>query len=289
MGKVGFIGLGTMGLPMAGHLLEKGHDLIIWNRTPEKADSLVAKGANLASDLQHLAEQCEHVMLCVSRTEDVREVVSAMSSHLKPGSIVVDHSTILPQGAEEIQRELALKNIGFVDAPITGGSMGAEAGTLTIFCGGDEDVIQQIMPRLEAYAKRAEIVGGPGTGQWMKLANQIAVGGALQALCESMAFASKAGLNLEQVCSMLGGGAAGSWAFNNYGPKILNSDWTPGFAIRHQRKDFGYCILAAKEIDAAIPGTELVDQLLNQTEEALGGDVTTAALYLTLKKLGADR
>ncbi len=288
MGKVGFIGLGTMGSPMAGHLLEKGHDLVVWNRTKSKADNLVGLGATLAISLEDLAYQCEHVMLCISRTEDVREVVTALQVHLAPGSIVVDHSTILPQASEEIQRELAQLNIGFVDAPITGGSMGAQSGTLTIFCGGDEDVVAAIMPRIEAYSKRAELVGGPGTGQWMKLANQIAVGGALQALCESMAFAAKAGLDLEQVCSLLGSGAAGSWAFNNYGPKILKEDWSPGFAIRHQRKDFGYCILAAKEIDAAIPGTQLVDSLLDITEEEFGGDVTTGTLFKTLRKMGAS-
>ncbi|MEQ1934661.1 MAG: NAD(P)-dependent oxidoreductase, partial [Fimbriimonadaceae bacterium] len=150
---------------------------------------------------------------------------------------------------------------------------------LTIFCGGDSDNIDAAKPFLSAYAKRAERVGSAGAGQMMKMANQIAVGGALLALCESLAFASRAGLDLRQTRELLSGGAAGSWAFENYGPKILDRDWSPGFSIDNQRKDFAYCEEAAAQMGLEIPGTALVDELLRQLQEEGRGQETTAALY----------
>ncbi|MEQ1822471.1 MAG: NAD(P)-dependent oxidoreductase, partial [Fimbriimonadaceae bacterium] len=244
MGKVGFVGLGVMGGPMAGHLVRAGHRTVVWNRTPGKT----VDGAEVAGSLEEVGEACDYVFLCVNRTEDVQECLAKLTQMAKPGTLFADHSTISPAGAEQIHRDLESRGVRFIDAPITGGSMGAQKGQLTIFCGGSEAAIEEAKPYLAAYAKRAERVGGPGAGQMMKMANQIAVGGALLALCESLSFASRAGLDLAQTRELLSGGAAGSWAFENYGPKILAHDWSPGFSIINQRKDFAYCQEAAAQM-----------------------------------------
>lgn len=288
MTRIGFIGLGVMGGPMAGHLLKAGHDLTVWARTPEKAQSIVEQGAKFAPTLDDLAQACDVVFLCVTKSEDVKEMCSKLAQNMNPGAVVVDHSTISPKAAKEVHATLREKGIGFVDAPITGGSMGAQKGTLTIFCGGEPEHIEKVIPVMQAYAKRAERVGGPGAGQMMKMVNQIAVGGALIALCEALSFAQKAGLDIAQARDMVGSGAAGSWAFENYGPKILNSDWSPGFSIENQVKDFVYCAEAAAEIDATIPGTNLVHKLLQEMIDEGRGKETTCALFEKMLRTPAN-
>lgn len=260
---------------MAGHLVRASHEVMVWNRTPGKK----VEGAARAETLEELARSCVVAILCVNRSEDVAEVVSGLTGPTTQVRVIVDHSTIAPRAAQDFYEELKPKGIAFVDAPITGGSMGAKNGTLTIFCGGDEPDINQIRPTLKAYGKRIERVGGPGMGQMMKMANQIAVGGALLALCECLAFAEKAGLDLAQARELIGGGAAASWAFENYGPMILNRDWTPGFSVKNQRKDFGYAKDAAVSIGASLPGTDLVDRLLATLQNEGRGEDTTAALF----------
>jgi 3-hydroxyisobutyrate dehydrogenase len=288
MSSVGFVGLGVMGEPMAGHLLAAGHPLIIWNRTVSKTDSLRDKGANVAGSLEDLGAVCDVVFLCVNRTEDVEQCLTVLTKSAKLGTTFVDHSTISPEGAKRLHGELKQKGFRFVDAPITGGSMGAQRGQLTIFCGGDKEVIDRAMPYMSAYAKRAERVGGAGAGQMMKMVNQIAVGGALLALSEALSFAKKADLDLTQTRALVGGGAAGSWAFENYGPKILAEDWSPGFTVVNQRKDFRYVLEAAQSLEAAVPGTRLVDSLLAKLEEEGHGGWTTAALYKVLLQMNSQ-
>lgn len=282
---MGFVGLGTMGGPMAGHLVAAGRSVTVWNRTPGKADGLASAGARVAPALGSLAEECEAICLCVGRSEDVRECVQAILPTAKRGALLIDHSTIAPQAARELHAACAACGVRFVDAPITGGSMGAQAGKLTIFLGGDEADARDARTVVAPYAKRAERVGGPGAGQMMKLANQVAVGGALLGLCEAMAFAAKAGLDLAQTRELLAGGAAGSWAFDNYGPKVLARDWSPGFSIKNQRKDFGYCGETADALGAAIPGTLLVDSLLGLLEGDGRGEEATCALFDALMAL----
>lgn len=271
---------------MAGHLLKAGHVLTVWNRTSEKARPLQQEGARVATDLAELPTTCDIVCLCVSRSEDVAECIEAMLPTARQGTLFIDHSTILPAVARELHSLCADQGHSFLDAPVTGGSMGAQKGQLTIFCGGKESDFHRAEPVIAAYAKHAELVGGAGGGQTMKLANQIAVGGALLALCESLAFAKKAGLDIETTRSLLATGAAGSWAFENYGPKIVNEDWSPGFSIKNQRKDFNYTLQAAEEIDAAVPGTALVDQLLAKLTNQGHEEWTTAALYKTILESG---
>ncbi len=275
-----------MGGPMVGHLLKLGRTVAVWNRTPAKTQPLKDQGCEVAATLEDLAARCGVVFLCVGRTEDVQECVNAMLPHSPPNALFIDHSTISPEGARQIHADANAQGRRFIDAPITGGSVGAQNGTLTIFCGGNEADIEEARPLLNCYAKRVERVGGPGAGQMAKMANQIAVGGALLALCESLSFAKKAGLDVAQIRELVGGGAGGSWAFENYGPKIISQDWSPGFSVKNQRKDFGYCLEAADKVDAALPGTQLVDQLLSLLEEEGHGEWTTAALYEIMLRMG---
>ena len=278
MGKrLGFVGMGTMGAPMAGHLLAAGHDVTVWNRTRVKALPLAERGATIADSLADLVG-LDAVLLCVGGTDDVRAVVDA----LPPTGLVIDHSTIAPDGARSIADAVAARGGRFVDAPVTGGSMGAANGTLTIFLGGEEADCDAAKEIVAPYAKRAERVGPSGAGQTMKAANQIAVGGALLALAESLAFAKRAGLDLGQARAMIGAGSGGSWAFENYGPKMLRDDVTPGFAVRHQRKDFRYVRAAAADIGAALPGTEAVDALLAEAEARGWDDLTTGVIFRLL-------
>lgn len=272
-----------MGLPMAGHLLEAGCELTVWSRTLSKADPLRAKGAHVSASLKELGAKCEAVCLCVPKTEDVQACLDELGPAARPATLFIDHSTILPAAATKIHADLAGIGHRFVDAPITGGSMGAIKGQLTIFCGGDEEDVSRTLEVVKSYARRAERVGGPGAGQMMKMANQIAVGGALLALCESLAFAENVGLDLAQTRDLLSGGAAGSWAFENYGPKILAKDWSPGFTVDNQQKDFRYCLETAVESGMELPGTALVHGLLKRLQDEGHGGWTTAALFEVLK------
>jgi 3-hydroxyisobutyrate dehydrogenase len=282
--KVGFIGFGTMGLPMAGHLLSAYGELGIWSRNPSAAEELVAKGAVRAATAKDLAAMCDVVVLCVNRTEDVQSLCEELARGAKPGTLIIDHSTISPRGAKEIEASLRKDGFRFVDAPITGGSMGAQSGQLTIFVGGSENDCAEAIEVIKPYSKRAERVGGPGTGQMAKMANQIAVASMLMGLCECLVFAEKAGLDLEQMRDMIGGGAGGSWGFPNYGPRILKRDWSPGFSIKNQRKDFAYCREAASEIGAQIPATLLVDNLLQVLQDEGRGEEATTALFEILER-----
>lgn len=282
MVQVGFVGMGVMGAPMAGHILNAGVPLNVYNRNRAKALPLGDRGAIVMDSLAELGARCGLVFLCVGTTEDVRECLAQLTARAAPGTLFVDHSTISPKGAIEIHEELRGNGFRFVDAPITGGSMGAQIGSLTVFCGGEPRVIDEATPTMLHYSRRVERVGGPGAGQMMKMANQIAVAGALLGLCESMAFAKKAGLDLGQTHRLLASGAAGSWAFENYGPKILGEDWSPGFSIKNQRKDLRYAEEAAEAIGQSIPGAELVDALLARLEDEGHGEWATAALYEAL-------
>ncbi len=279
MARIGFVGLGTMGAPMAGHLLKALGSITVWNRTLAKAEPLRAQGATVADSLPRLAKVCDLVFINVNRSEDVEECLGHLLEGAKPGTLFVDHSTIAPDAARECADLAKAKGCRFVDAPVTGGSLGAQNGTLTIFLGGDEADVTEAIDAVAPYAKTARRVGPSGSGQMMKLANQIAVGGALQALCESLAFAQKAGLDVAQAREMIAGGSGGSWAFENYGPKVLARDWTPGFSVKNQRKDFGYTVAAAREIGAKVPATELTDRLLAELEKNGRGEDTTAALF----------
>lgn len=265
-----------MGARMAGHLANQG-DVMVWNRTLQRALGF----SRIAPSPALLTSECDIVFLCVSRTEDVREVLAAMAPGMRPGLIIVDHSTIEPAAAAEIAQELAMKGVGFVDAPVTGGEKGAVAGTLTIFCGGSLGDFKKALPYMQAYGKNVTLVGPSGSGQMMKMANQISVVGCVLAMAECLAFANRAGLGMAATVDLVGSGAGGSWSLTNYGPKVLARDWSPGFSIDLQQKDLHYALDAAKAMGLTLPGTELVEKLFaSLQQQGRGGDATPALFEL---------
>ncbi|MEO7453131.1 MAG: NAD(P)-dependent oxidoreductase [Fimbriimonadales bacterium] len=269
---IGFIGMGVMGARMAGHLARR-YELLVWNRTPEKAAGI--DGGKVAESLQELAESCDEIFICVSKTEDVQEVLAGLKQHLRENALIVDHSTIEPKAAKEMAREFGR----FVDAPVTGGEKGAIEGTLTIFCGGRQENFERAKPFMETYGKRVRRVGESGSGQMMKMANQISVVGCVLAMAESLAFAERAGLNMEETIELVGSGAGGSWSLTNYGPKVLARDWSPGFSIDLQQKDLRYALEAANEMGLDLPGTKLVESLFASLQEQGRGGQATPALF----------
>ena len=274
---IGFIGMGVMGARMAAHLARE-HEVVVWNRTASKAEAV--PGVKVAASLPELAQDCDEVFLCVSRTEDVREVLAALKPHLRPNALIVDHSTIEPRAAKEIAEEFG----NFVDAPVTGGEKGAIDGTLTIFCGGNTADFERAKPIMEAYGKRVRRVGESGMGQMMKMANQISVVGCVLAMAECLAFADRAGLDLSETIELVGSGAGGSWSLTNYGPKVLDRDWSPGFSIDLQQKDLRYALEAATEMGLALPGAELVQRLFAKLQAEGRGGQATPALFEVIER-----
>ncbi len=279
MARIGFVGLGVMGLPMAGHLLNAKHDLTVWNRTQSKCDLLVSKGAKKSQDLATLSANCDIVFVCVSKSEDVLEVCDALI-HANPELLIVDHSTIEPNVAVQIASRCK-----FVDAPVTGGEKGAIAGTLTIFCGGNETDIQMALPYLLAYGKNVQRVGKSGSGQLMKMANQISVAVSVLGMAECLVFCEKSGLDLKQSIELIGSGAGSSWSLLNYGPKVCEKDWTPGFAVDLQQKDLKYALDAAMQAGVCLPGTALTHQLFAALQNAGRGSDATPALFEVIENL----
>lgn len=271
--------MGVMGGPMVRHLRHSGAQVTVWSRRPEPSHDAAEHGAIVAKSLGDLAADVDAAVMCVTRSEDVEACLTAMLFTAKPGTLFIDHSTIAPDAAVRLHALAQAAGCPFVDAPVTGGSMGAVNGTLTVFMGGEADAVERAKRVCAPYAKRMERVGGAGAGQRMKVANQIAVAGALLGMCESLGFVKRAGLDVAQAIELIGSGAGGSWAMQHYGPKVLSQDWTPGFTIDNQLKDFEYCRRAGAEVGAPVPTTELCEDLLKKLQESGHGHETTAALY----------
>lgn len=289
MVQLGFAGLGVMGARMAGHLLRAGHRLRVWNRTPAKADGLIESGALWCDSPESLAESSDIVFLCVSRSEDVSELVGRMAQASRGGTVFIDHSTIEPHVAESLHGDIRARQLAFLDCPVTGGEKGAIDGTLTIFCGGEKEHFDTALPFLECYGKKVRHVGPPGSGQKMKMANQIAVAISVLAMSEALVYAQKAGLSVADTVDLVGSGAGGSWSFANYGPKVLSRDWTPGFAVSLQQKDLSYALASARDSGACLPGAALTHQLFAALEASGRGGDATPALFEILEQLSGGR
>lgn len=276
-----------MGAPMAGHLIDAGHEVVVWNRTPAKAEPLRGRGAEVAKSPEDLATRCSLICTCVSRSEDVEEIVLRMAPAAARGTLFVDHSTIEPATARSIGKSLDEAGLAFMDAPLTGGEQGAIRGELTIFCGGPQDSFDRAEPVLGAYGKNVRLVGEVGSGQMMKMANQIGVALCVLGMSECLVFAQKAGLDLADAIELIGSGAGGSWSMTNYGPKVLTRDWSPGFAVELQQKDLAYALEAAREIGVSLPGTALTHQLFAALENSGRGGDATPALFEVIEKLSS--
>lgn len=276
MERIGFIGLGIMGRGMTHNLLKAGRDVTVWNRTPGRIDEFTAKGAKAASSPAEVAACCDVILICVSDTPDVEQVLlgeDGVSAGLKPGSLVVDHSTISPQKTVEMAKKINAQGAGYLDAPVSGGSEGAARGTLSIMVGGEQTDLERAMPILQAYGKNITHVGGQGAGQMAKLVNQILVVVNQLAASEALLFAQAGGLDLATTINAVKDGAAGSWMLSNRGPQMIVRDFRPGFTIDLQQKDLRLVLEAADNMGIPLVATSLVFQLYRTLQaQGLGGD-----------------
>jgi 3-hydroxyisobutyrate dehydrogenase-like beta-hydroxyacid dehydrogenase len=276
MSKVAFLGMGTMGAPMARHLSKAGHDVVVYNRTAAKALAWVAlNGGRAAPTPAEACEEAEFVALCVGNDDDVREVILADNGALAgmvSGSVLIDHTTASAGLARQLAETCAAQGVGFVDAPVSGGQAGAENGQLTVMCGSDEEsVFDRASVVIGAYAKSCERMGPAGAGQLTKMVNQICIAGLVQGLAEGVNFAQRAGLDVDQVIDVIGKGAAQSWQMDNRARTMAASEFDFGFAVEWMRKDLGICLGEAERNGARLPVTALVDQFYKQLV-ARGGD-----------------
>jgi 3-hydroxyisobutyrate dehydrogenase-like beta-hydroxyacid dehydrogenase len=286
--KTAFIGLGVMGLPMAGHLARAGHDVTVYNRTPAKALQWTEKhGGKSAPTPAAAAAGAEFVMLCVGNDDDVRAVALAPDgalSAMKAGAILVDHTTASATVAREVYAAANARGVRFLDAPVSGGQAGAESGKLTIMVGGDADAFALAEPVLACYARAVALMGGPGSGQLTKMVNQICVAGLVQALGEGINFGMRAGLDIERVLDVIGKGAAQSWQMDNRGKTMAAGKFDFGFAVDWMRKDLGMTLAAGRRIGARLPLTALVDQFYADVQAFGGGRMDTSSLIERLRR-----
>ena len=274
--NIGFIGLGIMGSGMAGNLVDKGFDVVVWNRTAQRMGPLVERGAVAGSSPADVARQCDVVMICVSDTPDVQEVVAGTDGLLEGlhrGSLIVDHSTISPSATVDLAGIVEAKGAHWLDAPVSGGSEGAVRGTLAVMVGGDAEQLERARPAMDTYASAIAHVGPAGSGQTAKLVNQILVVVTGLAVSEAMVFAQGADLDLHSTLAAVEGGAAGSWMLSNRGPQMIERDWRPGFTIDLQQKDLRLVLEAADQMGVPLPATALVFQLYRALQhQGLGGE-----------------
>ena len=290
---VGFIGLGTMGTGMARNLARAGFSLALTSRTAAKVKALSAElGAKACGSAAEVGAASEIVVSCLPDTPEVEEV--HLGAHgtvhgAAKGTIVIDCSTIAAEAARSIATRLAESGLAFLDAPVSGGQKGATDGTLTFFVGGDAAALETARPIFEAMGKRITHLGPSGSGQLGKAVNQIVVAGTLMAVSEGVAFAQKAGLPMPALHEALMGGAASSWMLDVLGKKMMDRDFKPAFAIKHQQKDLGIVLKTARENGVPLPGVALVHQLLSALEAQGRGEDGTQALLTLYETLSAPR
>ena len=287
MAKCAFVGLGVMGYPMAGHLVQAGHNVTVYNRTTSRADDWTAQhNGTSAPTPAEAAADAEFVFMCVGNDDDVRSVTTATNGVLESmtdGAVLVDHTTASANLAVELHQASADKGVGFVDAPVSGGQAGAENGTLTVMCGGNNDDFDKASPIIDAYAKQVTLLGGPGAGQRTKMVNQICIAGLIQGLSEALDFARRAELDVDQVLSVISQGASGSWQMSNRGATMARREFDFGFALDWMRKDLAICFDEAERIGAALPITALVDQFYARLQRQGHGRWDTSSLIELLQ------
>ena len=286
--RIGFIGLGIMGSGMARNLLKAGFPVRVWNRTASRMDPLVAEGAEAGSSPADVAAHTDIIITCVSDTPDVEEVILGEQGVIHgahPGALVIDMSTISPQATIEIAQKLQEKGIHMLDAPISGGSEGAQRGTLSIMVGGDPEQVERAMPVFQAMGKAITHVGGHGAGQTVKLVNQILVVGNCLAMCEALVFAQAGGVDLEKALEAVTQGAAGSWMLSNRGPQIIRRDWRPGFTIDLQQKDVRLILREADQLGVPVILSSLVFNFYRTLQARGLGSEGNHALVKALENL----
>jgi 3-hydroxyisobutyrate dehydrogenase len=288
--RVGWIGTGVMGRSMCGHVLDAGYSVTVHNRTRAWAEPLVERGATWADTPAAVASSSDVVCTIVGYPADVRAVLLGESGALSgaaPGSVLVDLTTSEPSLAIEIFEAAAAKNVASVDAPVSGGDVGARNATLSIMVGGDEEAFERVRPLLEVMGKTIVLQGGPGAGQHTKLVNQILIASGMVGVCEALLYGYKAGLDLETVLESVASGAAGSWSLSNYAPRMLAGDFEPGFVVEHFVKDMGIALAEARRLNLSLPGLALAEQLYVALTAQGKGRLGTQSLILALGALSS--
>lgn len=294
--RVAFLGLGVMGHPMAGHLARAGHAVTVYNRSPEKAERWLAEhtGRFAATPSQAVAD-AEIVFSCVGNDDDLRAITLGLPrpddgrrqggafAAMAPGAVWVDHTTTSAEVARELDGVTRGLGLFFVDAPVSGGNLGAINGVLTVLCGGEAKAIEQVRPVMSAYAKAVTHLGAAGAGQLAKMVNQVCIAGALQALSEAIAFGQKAGLDMKAVLGAISQGAAQSWQLENRGPTMVEDRFDFGFAVEWMRKDLGLVLAEAERQGARLPMTALVNQFYGDVVAMGGGRWDTSSLVRRLR------
>jgi len=283
--KVAFAGLGVMGFPMAGHLAKAGHEMAVFNRSPEKAQRWVAaNGGRAGVSVAEAAADAEVFILCVGNDDDVREVVIQALPAMAPGGVVVDHTTTSAVVAREMAELAASSGRAFVDAPVSGGQAGAENGQLTVMCGGTQAAFAKAEPVIDAYAKAVKLMGESGSGQLAKMVNQICIAGVVQGLAEGLHFAKRAGLDPQLVYDAISKGAAQSWQMDNRWKSMTEGRFDFGFAVDWMRKDLGLVLDEAGRNGAALDMTALVDGFYAEVQAMGGRRWDTSSLVARLEK-----
>ena len=284
---VAFLGLGVMGYPMAGHLAAAGHRVTVYNRTAAKAAQWVAEhGGKSAPTPAEAARGAELVFACVGNDDDLRSVTLGATgafAAMKAGAIFVDHTTASAEVARELTQAAQAKKLAFIDAPVSGGNLGAINGALTVMCGGDAEAFATAKPVAMAFSRAVTLLGPAGAGQLAKMVNQIAIAGLVQGLSEAIAFGQKAGLDMNQVLEVIGKGAAQSWQMDNRGKTMIEGKFDYGFAVDWMRKDLGLVLDEAKRNGARLPVTALVDQFYADIQAAGGNRLDTSSLIKRLR------
>lgn len=288
MTRIAFIGLGTMGFPMAGHLQRRYPDLTVFNRSRSRADAWAKQYQGTLADSPAVAAQDADVVLtCVGNDDDLRAVVlgeQGLIHGLKKDAVLVDHSTVSAETSRVIAAMLAERGAHFMDAPVSGGQQGAQNGQLAIMCGGDPEVFARIKPVIECYAKAVTLMGPTGSGQLTKMVNQICVAGLIEALAEGIYFAEKAGLDAQKVMDVISQGAASSWQMVNRHKTMVRGEYEHGFAVDWMRKDLGICLDEAAKMGITLPVTQQVNQLYAELHAMGAGRWDTSSLLARLKK-----
>jgi 3-hydroxyisobutyrate dehydrogenase len=286
---IGFIGTGVMGKSMAGHLMKAGHPVYVYTRTKEKANDLLDNGAKWADTPKDIAQNCDVIITMVGYPTDVEQVylgTDGLIEHAKEGSYLIDMTTSSPQLAQKIEKSAAEKNLAALDAPVSGGDIGARDAKLSIMVGGDESAFKELLPIFSKMGTNVVYQGKAGSGQHTKMCNQIAIASGMIGVCEAVLYAEKAGLNPETVLKSIESGAAGSWNLSNLGPRMLKGDFAPGFYVKHFIKDMTIALNSAEEMGLMTPGLSLAKKLYEELAEMGEEDSGTHALYKRLANQG---
>ena len=291
MANVSFIGLGVMGYPMAGHLSNAGHQVFVFNRTKERSKKWANEyKGQICKSPKDAAIKSEYIFVCVGNDDDVLSVFNGddgIISGVSKNSILVDHTTASADLAKNLYKTLIKKHVHFIDAPVSGGQVGAEKGVLSIMCGGKTDIFNKAAKIMKAYGKNISLIGDVGSGQLAKMVNQICIAGLVQGLSEGINFGKNANLDMKKVLNVIKSGAAGSWQMTNRGETMVQNEFNFGFAVDWMRKDLMLCLNEARKNKSRLPITSLIDQFYAEIQENSGGRFDTSSLITLLNKTKA--